>query len=65
MLLKSVYSIDNLNTRSSQFYIKTGKGARGQDSRETEREREREGERESECRLRKDVASVIKRTVRK
>jgi hypothetical protein len=59
--LKSVYSIDNLNTRSNQFYIKTEEGARGQGSRETERERGRE----SEYRLRKDVASVIKQTVGK
>jgi hypothetical protein len=41
-LLKSVYSIDNQNTRSRQFYIQTEKGARGQDSRETERGRGRE-----------------------
>jgi hypothetical protein len=62
VLLKSIYSIDNLNTRSSHFYIKTEKGAQGQDSRERERERER-GERE--YRLRKDAASVIQKTVRK
>jgi len=60
-LSKCVNSIDDLNTRSSQFYIKTEEGARGQDSGKTERERGRE----NECRLRKDAASVIKRTVRK
>ncbi len=40
--LKCVYSIDDLNTRSNQFYIKTEKGARGQDRGETERESEGE-----------------------
>ncbi len=67
--MKSVYSIDDLNTRSNQFYIKTEKGGRGQYSGETERERGREGERErgreGECRLREDVASVVKWTIRK
>jgi hypothetical protein len=42
------------------FFIKMVEGARGQDSGETEREQGRE----SECRLTRDMVSVIKRTVR-
>ncbi len=58
MLLKSIYSIDNPNTRSSQFYIKTEKGAREQDSGETKREQGRE----SKCGLRKDEAFIGHKT---
>jgi hypothetical protein len=61
VLSKCAYSIDDLTTRSNQFYIKTEERARGQDSRETEIERGRE----SECRLMEDAASVIKLTFRK
>ncbi len=61
MLSKCVYSIDDLSTRSNQFYIKTEERARGQDNRDTERERGRE----SECRLMEDAASDVKLTVRK
>jgi hypothetical protein len=43
--LKCVYSIDDLNTRSSQFNIKMEKGARGHEDKIAERESEGKRER--------------------
>jgi len=40
--MKCVYSIDDDNKSSNQFYIKTEKRAGGQDSREAERASEGE-----------------------
>ncbi len=60
MLSKCVYSIDDLYTRFSWFYIKMEEG---REDKIVERQRERG--RESECRLMKGTASVVKRTVRK
>ncbi len=61
MLLKSVNSIVIKHTIGSSFISKWKRGASGQVSEEKERERGIE----NEHRLMADLASVVKRTVRK